>query len=84
MITMFKRGSVYWVRASFDGKEMRQSLRTRDGQVAQALTRQLELDVLTSGNLTNFKWPQFEAVVTKFCTVHRIDQHPAWNRRNTG
>lgn len=60
MLTLFRRNRVFWVRRCEFGKQVRQSLRTRDPQTARALLAQLELDVLSGGRLKKLRWPEFE------------------------
>jgi integrase len=60
MMRLYKRGSIYWVSACFEGQQERRSLNTRDKQVAQQLMRQMELDILSGGRLREIRWPEFE------------------------
>jgi len=59
MVRLFKRGSVWWIRNSFDGRQQSRSLRTRDRSIATVLARRIELDILSGGRLTERMWPEF-------------------------
>lgn len=60
MISIYKRGSVFWTRRCEFGKEVRESLHTRDREVAKALLRRMELDILSDGRLRDVLWPDFQ------------------------
>ena len=60
MITLYRRNRVFWARRCEFGKQLRQSLHTRDLQVARQLVRRMELDVLSSGRLRRVPWSEFE------------------------
>jgi integrase/recombinase XerD len=60
MITLYRRGQVYWTRRCEFGQEIRGSLHTRDKEVAKQLMRQMELDLLSGGRLREIYWPEFE------------------------
>lgn len=60
MITLYRRGEVYWSRRCEFGQEIRESLHTRDKQVATQLVRQMELDLLSGGRLREVYWPEFQ------------------------
>lgn len=60
MITVYRRGQVYWTRRCEYGQEIRESLRTRDKDVAKQLVRQMELDLLSGGRLREIYWPDFQ------------------------
>jgi site-specific recombinase XerD len=60
MISLYKRGSVFWTRRCEFGREIRESLHTRDREVAKALLRRMELDILSDGRLREVLWPEFQ------------------------
>lgn len=60
MITLYRRGSVFWTRRCEFGREIRESLHTRDREVAKALLRRMELDILSDGRLREVLWPEFQ------------------------
>jgi len=59
MVKLYKRGRVWWIRNSFGGRVEQRSLRTRDREVAQALVRSIELDILSGGRLRQHTWTEF-------------------------
>src|SRR4029077_8759666 len=42
------------------GQEIRESLHTRDKEVARQLARQMELDFLSAGRIREIYWPDFQ------------------------
>lgn len=60
MITLYKRGAVFWSRRCDFGQEIRESLHTRDRDVAKKLLHQMELDLLSGGRLREIRWPDFQ------------------------
>lgn len=60
MITLYRRGQVYWTRRCEFSKEIRSSLHTRDKEVAKLLVRQMEIDLLSGGRLREVLWPAFQ------------------------
>jgi site-specific recombinase XerD len=60
MITLYRRGNVFWSCRSEFGQRVRQSLNTRDREVAKALVRRMELDSLSGGRLREIRWPEFQ------------------------
>lgn len=61
MITLFRRGRVFWAESNFLGQRERWSLKTRDRQVAEQLKRGYELDKLGHGKLSPKTWEEFKA-----------------------
>jgi site-specific recombinase XerD len=59
MVTLFKRGRIFHVQASFNGHTKRWSLQTRDRVIADALRRQIELRMLGGGSLGPKTCPEF-------------------------
>jgi integrase len=51
MVSLFKRGRIFHIQASFNGQNKRWSLKTRDRVVADALRRHIELTMLSGGSL---------------------------------
>jgi integrase len=60
MIKLYRRGRVWWVDISRNGRE-RRSLKTYNRQVAEQLQKQIELDVLSGGKLHQLTWKEFAA-----------------------
>jgi integrase/recombinase XerD len=60
MITLYRRGQVFWTRRCEFGLEIRNSLHTRDKEVAKQLARRLELDLLSGGRIREIHWPDFQ------------------------
>lgn len=60
MITLYRRGNIFWSRRCDFGQEIRESLHTRDREVAKALVRRMELDLLSGGRLREIRWPEFQ------------------------
>lgn len=60
MITLYKRGKIFWAYATFHCDRQRWSLKTRDRQVAEQLKRAYELDKLGQGKLTPKTWASFK------------------------
>jgi integrase len=60
VITLYRRGKVFWADATFGGQRQRWSLKTRDRQVAEQLKRAYELDKLGQGKLTPKAWTAFK------------------------
>jgi site-specific recombinase XerD len=61
VITLYRRGKVFWADATFGGQRQRWSLKTRDRQVAEQLKRAYELDKLGHGKLNPKTWEEFKA-----------------------
>lgn len=61
MITLYKRGRVWWADSSFGGERRQWSLRTRNAEIAEKLRRLAELELLSGGRLAKKDWPAFEA-----------------------
>lgn len=64
MITLYKRGRVWWADSSCGGARRQWSLRTRDAKIAEQLRHQAELDLLSGGRLARKPWPEFESEFT--------------------
>lgn len=60
MITLFRRGRVFWAESNFSGQRERWSLKTRDRQVAERLKRAHELQILGHGRLAPKRWVEFQ------------------------
>lgn len=60
MITIYRRGKVFWAESNFHGDRKRWSLKTRDRKVAEELLRATQLEVLGHGKLTVRRWPDFQ------------------------
>jgi len=57
MLTVYRRGRIYWVRGSVDGEPIpRRSLDTTDRQVADRRRRNLELEI--ESGLVRATWPE--------------------------
>lgn len=61
MITLYKRGRVWWADSSFGGDRRQWSLRTRDAKIAEKLRSQAEIEFLSGGRLAKKSWPEFES-----------------------
>lgn len=59
MISLYRRGKVWWAQASFNGAQRRWSLKTRDKSVAESLRRQAEINKLGGGRLGDKTWTEF-------------------------
>lgn len=59
MVSLYKRGRVFWVQASIGGEQKRWSLKTRDRVTADTLRRQVELDMLAPRAIAK-RWTDFE------------------------
>lgn len=59
MITLYKRGSVWWAQSTLHGFQRKWSLRTRDRSVAQELLRQAQIDSLSAPAHRVKKWEDF-------------------------
>ncbi|SRR5579884_1888155 len=60
MITLKRRGRVWWAESNLAGERKRWSLRTRDRQIALALLRAAQLQILGEGHLTEKRWEDFQ------------------------
>jgi len=58
MVTLYRRGKVFWAEANLKGNRKRWSLKTRDRIVAEALRRQAELELLSPGIIPK-RWTDF-------------------------
>ena len=61
MLTLTKRGRVYYAEGRCNGERVHQSLKTKDLTVARALMRDLELRKLSGGRLVSKRWKEFAA-----------------------
>lgn len=59
MVTLYKRGRVWWACATVNGQRTRWSLKTRDRDVALRLKQREELRLLSGGSLVNAEWAEF-------------------------
>jgi integrase len=59
MITLYRRGKVWWACSTFRGQRRRWSLQTRDRQIASELLRASQLEILGNGKLTDKRWEHF-------------------------
>ena len=60
MLGLDRRGRIWRAIGQVNGCRVNQSLRTRDRVVAQALLRDLELQLLSGGRVRRLLWPDFE------------------------
>lgn len=60
MITLSRRGKIYWATHCENGARTRWSLKTRSEKTARELLRNLEIELLTGGRLKRISWPEFE------------------------
>jgi len=60
MITLYRRGKIFWARASLNNTTRRWTLRTKDRQVAEALRKKAELELLGGRNLVPLTWDEFQ------------------------
>lgn len=61
MITIYRRGRVFWAESNFHGNRERWSLGTRDRHVAERLKRAHELKTLGHGRLEPKRWTEFQS-----------------------
>jgi site-specific recombinase XerD len=59
MVTLYKRNRIWWIRICLNNKTERHSLGTKDPQLANALRRQREADVMSGGRLKDLTWRDF-------------------------
>jgi integrase/recombinase XerD len=59
MVSIYKRGRVWWIRIHRKGLAERRSLRTRNRATAEALRDVIEKDVLSGGRLRQKPWEEF-------------------------
>jgi integrase/recombinase XerC len=59
MVKLYKRDRIWWVDTNFRGNRERRSLHTYSRDIAEALRKQLELDVLSDGRLKALTWREF-------------------------
>lgn len=59
MVTLYRRGKVWWAEANLRSNRRRWSLKTRDRVVAEQLRRQAEIELLSPG-LVPERWEDFE------------------------
>lgn len=69
MVSLYKRGRVFWVQASIGGEQKRWSLKTRDRVTADTLRRQVELDLLAPRTIAK-RWLDFEKEFLTWTTPH--------------
>jgi integrase len=60
MITLYKRGRVFWAQSNFHGVRKQWSLQTRDRSVAVELLRQAQLDELSGKAYKQKSWQDFK------------------------
>jgi len=60
MISLYKRGRVFWAESNFSGVRERWSLKTRDRKVAERLLQGHQLEILGRGKLTPKRWDEFQ------------------------
>lgn len=60
MITLYRRGKVFWAESNSQGARERWSLGTRDRHVAESLKRAHELKILGHGRLSPKRWEEFQ------------------------
>jgi site-specific recombinase XerD len=59
LITLFKRGRVFWIDSTLGGVRTRWSIKTRDRVTAEVIRRQVELEKLAPRAIDK-RWPDFE------------------------
>lgn len=69
MLTLDKRGRVYYAEGRCNGERVHQSLKTKDLTVAKALLRDLELRKLSGGRLVAKSWKDFSAEFLGWCST---------------
>lgn len=74
MFTLYKRGTIYWMRRCEEGKEIRLSLSTRSLKTARQLVELHELDRLSGGKLRRIRWPEFQ---TEFLAAMELQVRPS-------
>lgn len=70
MITLYRRGRVFWAESNFGGARQRWSLKTRDRKVAERLVQHHQLEILGRGRLTPKRWGDFQ---TEFLAASKTD-----------
>jgi integrase len=60
MISLFKRGKIFWAQSTLGGIQRKWSLRTRDREIALELLRQAQLEQLSRPGHRPKRWEDFE------------------------
>jgi site-specific recombinase XerD len=68
MVSLYKRGKVFWADISNNGRRERRSLHTRSRAVANAVIRQIELEVSSGGQIRGHAWTAFAEEFTRWIT----------------
>jgi integrase len=69
MILLYKRGRIFWIQASLNNQQRRWSLKTKDRITAEAMRRQIELEMLAPRTLPK-GWTDFQREFVAWTTPH--------------
>ncbi len=59
MIRLRRRGRIYWIDGSIKGQRIRESLHTRDREIAESILHDRELELISGRRLQPYLWPEF-------------------------